>query len=172
MSNKDIAVFCAEGQDLAQMKEGLQLLERFSVSFHTFIASPHSNPEYLSELIRQCEIDQVQLVIAASGGAAHLAGVLAGRLLLPVIGVPLETGSLQGMDALLSTAMMPPHMPVATMGIGPDAGTNACMHALRILALQRPALREQLTAQRRELHQSVRREAEILEKQGWKKYKK
>ena len=118
----------------------------------------HRTPAQTAEYVSQAESRGVEVVIAAAGGAAHLAGVCAAHTVLPVLGVPMESASLKGLDSLLSTVQMPAGIPVGTLAIGPAGARNAALLAVAILANKRPELREKLRQFRAEQAEKVLRE--------------
>lgn len=145
-----VAVLMGSRSDLDQMAACRETLRRLEIPHETRILSAHRTPAELTAYLGDLEPRGVQVVVAAAGMAAHLAGVVAAHTTLPVLGVPMASGSLQGLDALLSTAQMPGGVPVATLGIGSHGGKNAAYLAARILALQDRAVRERLQAVVRE----------------------
>ena len=130
--------------DLPVMEEALQVLDEFEVPYEVRILSAHRSPGETSAYARSGAERGLKVLIAAAGWAAHLAGVLAAETLLPVIGIPVDSSPLHGLDALLSTVQMPPGIPVATMAIGKGGARNAALFAVQILALQEPALSSKL----------------------------
>jgi phosphoribosylaminoimidazole carboxylase PurE protein len=121
--------------DLPTMQEAVKILQDFAVPFEMRICSAHRTPDRLARYARQVEARGLRVLIAGAGGAAHLAGVLAAHVTVPVIGVPMEAGPLSGLDALLSTVQMPGGIPVATVAIGRAGARNAALLAVQILAL-------------------------------------
>lgn len=144
-----ILIILGSDSDLPKLQGLLDRLDAFAIRYDLRICSAHRSPDLALDLAQSAEAEGYQLIIAAAGLAAHLPGVLAASTLLPVIGVPMTAGALQGMDALLSVVQMPPGIPVATVGI--DAGSNAAVLAARILALADSKLREKLKDYRQEL---------------------
>lgn len=130
--------------DLAVMESAARALQRFGIPFELRICSAHRSLDATLDYVRKAETRGIRVIIAGAGAAAHLAGVIAGQTTLPVIGVPLASSSLQGLDALLSVAQMPGGVPVATMAIGEPGAKNAGIMAARILALSDEALRRKL----------------------------
>ena len=125
------------------------MLKDFGVDYDFHISSAHRNPEKTAQLAKNAEAEGVQVIIAAAGMAAHLPGVIAAHTILPVIGVPLVSGNLGGIDALLSIVQMPTGVPVATVAIG--GVKNAALLAIQILALNNPELKEKLRLYRNQL---------------------
>jgi 5-(carboxyamino)imidazole ribonucleotide mutase len=138
------AIIFGSRSDSAIMKKAAEVLKEFGVEFSSHIVSAHRTPELLEETISRLESGGVEVIIAGAGLAAHLPGVIASRTLVPVIGVPINSGGLGGIDALLSVVQMPRPVPVASVGI--DNAANAAYLACRILALKYPELGEKLSA--------------------------
>jgi len=124
-------------------------LDEFGVVNDCRVMSAHRTPQAVTEFVSTAEQRGLEVVIAAAGGAAHLAGAVAAHTTLPVLGVPMESASLKGLDSLLSTVQMPGGIPVGTLGIGKAGATNAALLAIAILANSRPELREKLKAFRK-----------------------
>jgi len=143
-----VVVFLGSESDFEVIQEGLEVLKEFGVPFRLEVSSAHRSPDRTLSLIRETEAAGAEVYIAVAGKAAHLAGVVAAHTVRPVIGVPVESAALAGLDALLSTVQMPKGIPVATMGLGRMGGTNAALLALQILSLGDPGLREKLLADR------------------------
>ncbi|MDD5073058.1 MAG: 5-(carboxyamino)imidazole ribonucleotide mutase [Candidatus Omnitrophica bacterium] len=155
MTNPRIAVILGSDSDLPAMEEGLKVLKDFKVTFELKIMSAHRSPDLVHDFARSAEKKGIKVVIAAAGGAAHLAGVIASLTRLPVVGVPMETSSLNGMDSLFSTVQMPYGVPVATMAIGKSGARNASIFALQILALSDKKIAGELNAFKRRLEADV-----------------
>ena len=134
MIEPKVAFVLGSDSDYPALEGALELLNRFAVPYEVVVASAHRSPERTERYAVTLEERGIQVVIACAGGAAHLAGVLAAHTILPVIGVPIDSSPLQGLDALLSTAMMPVGVPVATMAIGKSGAGNAAILAAQILA--------------------------------------
>jgi len=143
--------------DLPKLESCLETLRNLGLDCEVRILSAHRTPEAVCEFARQAESRGLEVIIAAAGGAAHLAGVVAAHTLLPVIGIPIEGGTFKGLDALLSTVQMPGGVAVATVGVGSGGATNAALLAAQILARQDSSLRARLEADR-----SARREKVLL----------
>jgi phosphoribosylaminoimidazole carboxylase PurE protein len=141
-----LKVWVAMGSDsdMPIMEEALKVLHEFGIPYEVDITSAHRTPDATAELARSAQARGFGAVILGAGHAAHLAGVVAAHTTLPVIGVPLPSSALQGLDALLSTVQMPGGVPVATMAIGKSGATNAAVFAAQILATSDPALRRRL----------------------------
>jgi 5-(carboxyamino)imidazole ribonucleotide mutase len=145
-----VGVLMGSKSDWETMKSTSETLARFGVPHECRVLSAHRTPAATVEYAAGAEARGIEVMIAAAGGAAHLAGVVAAHTLLPVLGVPMESASLKGLDSLLSTVQMPGGMPVGTLAIGKPGATNAALLAVAILAGKRPALREKLRAFREE----------------------
>ncbi len=143
-----IAFMLGSDSDLPTLEGAFQILDQLQVAYQVRILSAHRTPEEASSFAKQAEGRGVKVLIGAAGMAAHLAGALAANSNLPVLGIPVDAGPLKGQDALLSTAMMPPGIPVGTLGIGSSGAKNAALLAARILALSDESLRQRLVAYR------------------------
>jgi 5-(carboxyamino)imidazole ribonucleotide mutase len=145
-SNGDplVAVIMGSKSDWETMRNASETLTQFNVPHESRVMSAHRTPQLATEYAATAEARGVQVIIAAAGGAAHLAGVLAAHSVLPVLGVPMKSDALNGLDSLLSTVQMPAGIPVATLAIGKAGAINAALFAIAILANNDPALRQQL----------------------------
>jgi len=143
-----VGILMGSDSDLPVMQEAHAILQEFGVPAELHVLSAHRTPERVLRYARAAERRGLKLLIAGAGGAAHLAGVLAAHVTLPVIGVPMAGGSLGGLDALLSTVQMPAGIPVATVAIGKAGARNAGLLAVEILALAAPELTQKLRAYR------------------------
>jgi 5-(carboxyamino)imidazole ribonucleotide mutase len=150
MSKKLVAVVMGSKSDWEVMKSCDETLSKFAVPHECRVLSAHRTPDALQQWIKQCEADGVEVFIAAAGGAAHLAGVVAAYTVLPVLGVPMESASLKGMDSLLSMVQMPGGIPVGTLAIGKPGATNAALLAVSILGSTRPEYKKKLQDYRAE----------------------
>jgi 5-(carboxyamino)imidazole ribonucleotide mutase len=150
-----VAVIMGSKSDWDVMKHCCDVLTQFGVPHEKRVLSAHRTPHAAAEFISGAESRGVKVIIAAAGGAAHLAGVAAAHTLLPVLGVPMESASLKGMDSLLSTVQMPGGIPVGTLAIGKPGATNAALLAVAILAISDPVLREKLRAFREEQSKKI-----------------
>ena len=150
-----VTIFLGSESDFDVIKDGLDILKEFGVPFTLEVTSAHRSPERTLRLVREAEESGTAVFIAVAGKAAHLAGVVAAHTVRPVIGVPVESAGLGGMDALLSTVQMPKGIPVATMALGKTGGANAALLAVEILALGDAALREKLVAHRKKMAAKV-----------------
>ena len=151
MERFDILILMGSTSDEEIMEPAASTLKNFGVSFRVTVASAHRSPERVRRLVEEAERDGCKIFIAGAGWAAHLAGVVASMTVKPVIGVPICSSPLRGLDALLSTVQMPGGVPVATMAIGKGGAKNAALMAIAILALDDDSLREKLIIHRREV---------------------
>ncbi|HLQ38712.1 MAG TPA: 5-(carboxyamino)imidazole ribonucleotide mutase [Planctomycetota bacterium] len=149
MTDRPIAFVLGSDSDLPVLDSAFAALQELGLGFHVRILSAHRTPEEAGEFARTAKANGIKVLVGVAGMAAHLAGALAAQSSLPVLGVPVDSGPLAGEDALLSTAMMPPGIPVAAMGIGKAAAKNAALMAARILALSDLQLAERLEQVRR-----------------------
>ena len=150
-----VSVIMGSKSDWETMQHAASILEQFGVPHECRIVSAHRTPALLAEFSSTAEKRGVQVIIAGAGGAAHLPGMVAAQTVLPVLGVPVESQALKGMDSLLSTVQMPAGIPVGTLAIGKAGATNAALLAIAILALSRPALAAKLEAFRAEQTQKI-----------------
>lgn len=141
--------------DFGAVEEALAVLKDFGVPFGIEVTSAHRSPERTLRLVKSSEAAGVEVFVAVAGKAAHLAGVVAAHTVRPVLGVPVESEALAGLDALLSTVQMPKGIPVATLALGKHGGTNAALLAIEILALKDEALRTKLVAHRAKMADKV-----------------
>ena len=160
-----VAVLMGSESDLPVVENAVEVLEQFGVPFELRVLSAHRTPQAVEEFARAAESRGLQVLIAAAGGAAHLAGVLASLTTIPVIGVPIPTDRMGGMDSLLSVVQMPGGVPVACMGLGPSGARNAALLAVQILATADPRLRDALRDHKAELARSVEEQDKSV--QGW-----
>lgn len=153
-----VGVIMGSKSDWEVMRAATETLAKFGVAHEARVLSAHRSPALTAEYASTAEARGVEVIIAAAGGAAHLAGVIAAHTVLPVLGVPMESASLKGLDSLLSTVQMPGGIPVGTLAIGKPGATNAALLAIAILANQRRELREKLHAFRREQAEKIAKE--------------
>jgi phosphoribosylaminoimidazole carboxylase PurE protein len=158
-----VLVVVGSDSDLPAIEDTVKVLAEFEISHEVRVSSAHRAPDKTRALAARVAREGTQVVIAGAGRAAHLAGVLAAELTVPVIGVPLESGPLSGLDALLSTVMMPPGVPVATMAVGRGGARSAGVLAAQILALSDPMLRKRLAAFKAAMAADVERKDRALE---------
>jgi phosphoribosylaminoimidazole carboxylase PurE protein len=150
-----VVIFLGSESDYEMVQDAIQIFREFEISFNLEVTSAHRSPKRTENLIKEFEKQGVEIFIAVAGKAAHLAGVVAAHTVLPVIGVPVRSSSLSGLDALLSTSQMPEGVPVACMGIGKSGASNAALLSIQILALKDPALKEKIKAYRRQMASKV-----------------
>jgi 5-(carboxyamino)imidazole ribonucleotide mutase len=150
-----VAVIMGSKSDWSTMQHTREMLNRFEVAHECRVLSAHRTPAQASEYAARAEERGLEVIIAAAGGAAHLAGVIAAQTLLPVLGVPIKSSTLNGLDSLLSIVQMPGGIPVGTLAIGDAGAKNAALLAIAILANKRPHLRERLRQFRLEQEQQV-----------------
>lgn len=143
---KTVTFVLGSDSDIPTIEGGLKILTKLEIGHSVRILSAHRTPEEACALARGARDDGVKVLIGVAGMAAHLAGALAAHSLLPVLGIPVDAGPLKGQDALLSTVMMPPGVPVGTLGIGSSGAKNAALLAARILALSDDGIADRLTA--------------------------
>jgi len=153
-----VGIMMGSRSDWDVMKTASETLTKFGVGHENRVLSAHRSPQLTAEYASSAELRGLEVIIAAAGGAAHLAGVVAAHTLLPVLGVPMESASLKGLDSLLSTVQMPGGIPVGTLAIGKPGATNAALLAVAILSAGRPGLREKLREFRREQAEKIARE--------------
>jgi 5-(carboxyamino)imidazole ribonucleotide mutase len=155
------AIVFGSQTDKPVMKKAADVLREMGVEFSSHVLSAHRVPELLAETLRRLEAEGVEVIIAGAGLAAHLPGVIASQTLIPVIGLPVSSGGLGGLDALLSIVQMPKPIPVATVGV--DNGANAAQLACQILALKYPALKEKLVLARSKMKADFEKENQGVE---------
>jgi 5-(carboxyamino)imidazole ribonucleotide mutase len=157
-----VVVIMGSKSDWDVMQHASLTLGQFGVGHECRVLSAHRTPAATTEFIGSAEGRGVKVVIAAAGGAAHLAGVAAAHTTLPVLGVPMQSAALQGLDSLLSTVQMPAGIPVGTLAIGKAGATNAALLAIAILATSRPELAEKLKNYRQEQTQKILKEGPLV----------
>ena len=146
-----VSIVMGSDSDLPVMEEAANILKLFDIPSELYLTSAHRAPERTTVYAKGAAKRGIKLIVAGAGAAAHLAGVIASQTQLPVIGVPIDATSLNGMDALLATVQMPGGIPVAAMAIGKAGAKNAALFAVRILALESPSLQKKLQAYIRKL---------------------
>jgi 5-(carboxyamino)imidazole ribonucleotide mutase len=168
MANPLVAILMGSDTDLPTVREACTVLHTFGVPFEVRVLSAHRSPEDLVAYVKQAEQTGIQVFVAAAGGAAHLAGAVAAHTTRPVIGIPIQTSPLNGLDSLLSTVQMPGGVPVATMAIGAAGARNAGLFAAQVLALADAVLAERLQRYRAgtvdQVHQKDQRVQQELTK--------
>jgi phosphoribosylaminoimidazole carboxylase PurE protein len=164
MTPLQVMILMGSQSDAPTMQGAVDVLKELGVSCEMTVASAHRSPERVQRLIREAGSRGVSVFIVGAGAAAHLAGVVAAHVTKPVIGVPINSSALSGLDALLSTVQMPPGVPVATVSIGKSGATNAGVLAAQILALGDKAIAERLETYKRGLAEAVETAGKDLEK--------
>lgn len=163
-----VGIIMGSESDLPVMKESAEILEEFGVPYEITIVSAHRTPERMYEYAKSAEERGIEVIIAGAGGSAHLPGMTASLTTLPVIGVPIQSKSLKGLDSLLSIVQMPAGIPVATVAI--NNAKNAGLLAVQILAIKYPELREKLKAYREKMKKDVTQRGEKLREIGYRAF--
>jgi phosphoribosylaminoimidazole carboxylase PurE protein len=164
MSKPLVSIVMGSDSDLEIMREAGKPLHEFGIAYEMDVTSAHRSPERTADFARKAAGRGIRVIIAGAGGAAHLAGVIAAHTTLPVIGVPIPSTSLQGMDSLLATVQMPAGIPVATVAIGKPGATNAGILAAQIIALSDGGVAKKLDAHKEKLAAGVAEKSEKLRK--------
>src|SRR5262245_44876090 len=151
-----VAVLMGSKSDWDTMRAASETLEKFGVAHECHVMSAHRSPGLATALASGADKRGIEVIIAAAGGAAHLAGVIAAHTTLPVLGVPMKSDALNGLDSLLSTVQMPAGIPVGTLAIGKAGATNAALFAISVLANSRPDLKKRLRNFRAEQEKKIR----------------
>jgi 5-(carboxyamino)imidazole ribonucleotide mutase len=162
MSKPLVSIVMGSDSDLEIMRESGKALEGFGIPYEIDVTSAHRSPDRTAEYARGAAARGISVIIAGAGGAAHLAGVIAAHTTLPVIGVPIPSTALNGMDSLLATVQMPAGIPVATVAIGKPGATNAGILAAQILATADPSLAKKLQAHKEKLAKGVEEKSRKL----------
>ncbi|MEE8180011.1 MAG: 5-(carboxyamino)imidazole ribonucleotide mutase [bacterium] len=170
MKKAVVGIVLGSDSDLSTMKEAAKILEKFKVPYEMTVSSAHRSPKRTIDYAKRVGKRGVKVLIVGAGGAAHLAGVIAAHITLPVIGVPMHTGPLKGRDSLYSTVQMPKGVPVATMAIGKSGAINAGIMAVEILALSNAQIRKKLKKYKADLAKDVEKKGKKLERLGYQKY--
>ena len=157
-----VAVIMGSKSDWDVMRQAGEMLTKFGVEHECRVLSAHRTPKETAEYVSAAEGRGMEVIIAAAGGAAHLAGVCAAHTVLPVLGVPMESASLKGMDSLLSTVQMPPGIPVATVAIGKWGATNAGILAAQMLALSDAEMAKKMQGHKEKLARGVEEKSKKL----------
>ena len=160
-----VAIVMGSDTDLPLMTETALTLKKFGVPFEVEITSAHRSPARTSEYARTAVARGLKVIIVGAGGASHLAGVIAAETILPVIGVPMATTTLAGLDALLSTVQMPSGVPVACTAIGKPGAINAAIYAVEIIATSDPELARKLADHKEQLARSVAEKSEKVKRE-------
>lgn len=156
-----VSIVMGSKSDLETVQNACEVLKEFGVSYEVRVLSAHRTPMQTHQYATSLKERGIKVVIAAAGGAAHLAGVIAGNTTLPVIGIPIQTSALSGMDSLLSTVQMPKGIPVATVAIGKAGAANAAILATQILALNDADLEKKLLEYKKKMAEKILQETEI-----------
>ncbi len=159
-----VAILMGSDSDLPVMAEAARQLDALDVPYEITVTSAHRTPERTAEIVRGAPARGIRVFVVGAGGAAHLAGVVAAHTTLPVLGVPLASSELLGLDALLATAQMPAGIPVGTLAIGKAGAANAAVLAAEILALSDEALAGRIASARREMAEKVEARSEVARK--------
>lgn len=163
MKSISVLILMGSDSDAPVMQAAADVLDEFRIPWDMTVASAHRSPERVMRLVAEAPGRGVKAFIVGAGAAAHLAGVVAAHTTMPVIGVPIDSSALKGLDALLSTVQMPPGVPVATVSIGKPGATNAGVLAAQILAVGDPALGERMVAYKQKLAEKVEAAAAKLD---------
>jgi phosphoribosylamine--glycine ligase len=158
-----VGIVMGSDSDLDIMKETAAILKKFQIPYEMTVASAHRSPQRAADFAGSALDKGLKVIVAGAGHAAHLAGVLAAHTRLPVIGVPIDSSCLQGLDALLATVQMPPGIPVATMAIGKSGARNAGILAAQIIATSDPELGQKLEGFKQEMALQVEKKAKAVE---------
>jgi phosphoribosylamine--glycine ligase len=162
--NPQVLIVMGSDSDMHVMEGAVALLREFGISYDIVIASAHRTPERTTKLAVDAERTGIQVIIAGAGMAAHLAGVLASHTIIPVVGVPIDSSPLHGIDALVSTVQMPPGVPVATMAIGKAGAKNAAVLSAQIIGLKDPHVAKRLRAFKKKMAKEVEKKSRALRK--------
>ena len=154
-----VAIIVGSDSDLDKASDACTVLDELGIAYELRIASAHRTPELVTEYMNGIEERGIEVIIAAAGWAAHLPGVVASFTTLPVIGIPIDSSCLNGLDSLLSIVQMPPGIPVATMSIGKGGARNAGIYAASILSIKHPEIKESLKDLRYKLKEKVKKAA-------------
>jgi len=166
--NKEVAILMGSDSDLNIMQEAAKTLEEFGIEYYIDVISAHRTPQRAMEFSKNAHKKGYRVIIAAAGLAAHLAGSIAAHTPLPVIGVPIAGGALNGVDSLYSTVMMPPGIPVATVAV--NGARNAGLLAIQILAVGDRKLMQRFLAFKKDMEQKIIEKSDKLQKEGYKGY--
>jgi phosphoribosylaminoimidazole carboxylase PurE protein len=164
-----VAVVMGSDSDLPIMKEAIDALDQFGIKSFVSITSAHRTPDKVKRFLKEVTDEECEVIIAAAGGAAHLAGVIAAQTTIPVIGVPMSS-ALSGIDSLYSMVQMPQGIPVGTMAVGKPGAVNAAIFAAEIIAIKDKAMKNRLARFKKELAEKVNNKDRQLRKKGIKKF--
>lgn len=160
-----VLIVMGSDSDMLIMEEACKILKELGISYSVTVASAHRTPELTKQLAHKAEKEGIEIIIAGAGMAAHLAGVIASHTTLPVIGVPIDSSPLNGLDALLSTVQMPAGVPVATMAIGKAGAKNAAIFSAQIIGRKNPKVAKRLKEYKKKMSEKVEERAKILRRQ-------
>jgi 5-(carboxyamino)imidazole ribonucleotide mutase len=163
MNNPQVSIVMGSDSDLEIMREAAKALGEFGIAYEMDVTSAHRSPDRTAEYARNAASRGIRVIIAGAGGAAHLAGVIAAHTSLPVIGVPIPSTSLNGLDSLLATVQMPAGIPVATVAIGKPGASNAGILAAQILATAAPEIAKKMAAHKERLASGVAEKSRKLQ---------
>jgi phosphoribosylaminoimidazole carboxylase PurE protein len=158
-----VGILMGSNSDKPVMEETVRILDELGIPWELRVSSAHRSLDKTLAYVREADRRGIEVIIAGAGWAAHLAGLAASATTLPVIGVPIDSSSLQGLDALLATVQMPPGIPVATMSVGKGGARNAGILAAQILALKSPELRQKILQFKQDLAKEVERKDQALQ---------
>jgi len=161
MSKVKVAVIMGSSSDLETMQHSVDVLEELQIPHEVRIVSAHRTPDYMFKFAEMAESRGLAVIIAGAGGAAHLPGMVAAKTVIPVIGVPVESSALNGLDSLLSIVQMPRGVPVATVAIGPSGASNAGLLAAEIISLQDSEICKRLKDRRKNIEEDVLSKTEV-----------
>jgi phosphoribosylaminoimidazole carboxylase PurE protein len=157
-----VLIVMGSDSDISIMEEASKMLKKLGVSYEISIASAHRTPERTIRLASDAEQKGIEVIIAGAGMAAHLAGIIAAHTILPVIGVPIDSSPLHGLDSLLSIVQMPPGVPVATMAIGKAGARNAAIFSAQIIGRKNPEIAKRLKDYKKKIAEEVKKKAKTL----------
>jgi 5-(carboxyamino)imidazole ribonucleotide mutase len=161
MDQAKVGVIMGSTSDWPTMKNACEVLDELGISYESKVVSAHRTPDEMFQYASEAENRGIQVIIAGAGGAAHLPGMVASKTVLPVIGVPIKTSSLNGLDSLLSIVQMPGGVPVATVAIGKAGAVNAGLLAAEMLGINDPEIRKRLQQRRKQIRERVLKESDL-----------
>jgi phosphoribosylaminoimidazole carboxylase PurE protein len=164
MEKKNVGIVMGSDSDLPIMEEAIKMLKELKIGFEVMVTSAHRSPERTTQYAQRASDRGIEVIIAGAGHSAHLAGVIASHTHLPVIGVPINSSPLSGIDALLSTVQMPPGVPVATMAVGKSGAKNAAIFAAQILANKYPEIKKEIDSYKTMLTRDLNEKSKTIEK--------
>lgn len=168
MTNPLVSIVMGSDSDLPVLKDAAGILDEFGIAYEIKIVSAHRTPDVLVKFATNAHNQEIKVIIAGAGGAAHLPGMVASFTPLPVIGVPIRTSSLNGLDSLLSIVQMPGGVPVATVAI--NQGKNAGILAAQILGISNPEIQSKIQSYKAAMNQEVKTKSDHLQSMGWQAY--